>query len=507
MAPGWPAPLEPDDVRAFDGLRPRLAALWRDVFSREDEHYTSVVVPSVTLEAAQLAHRPELLLYEEVLLFLLIRLRNPKARLVYVTSVPLPPSILDYYLQFLSGIPASHAASRLAFFSAHDSSPRSLTEKVLERPRLMARIRAAIPETSRAYLTVLRSTDLERRLAVRLGLPLNAADPEAERLCAKSNLRRLLGDAGIAVPAGFGGLRDEGDLADALATLRRGRPSLRSALVKLDTSFLDEDRMLVDLPEASSRQALLDALRRARVPEDGDAPEHFLERFRREGGVVEEFVEAPCRAEASVQLRINPLGEVFLTSTHDEVRGGPRGLDPCRCVFPAHDEYRRELQELGLRIARLLAARGVVSRLSVELLARRDRPDQPRQWLVSKVNLGVGGSTHPLLAVRFLCGGQLDPDSGLFLSPSGRPKTYWCTDRLQSPAYRQLGPEDVIELLTLGRLNYDPHDEKGALFYLLGGVSMRGRLGMVAIGNSGEEAQAVFARTVAALDAACQPRA
>jgi len=45
--------------------------------------------------------------YEERLLFLLIRLRNPQSRMVYVTSQPVHPLILDYYFQLLAGIPAS----------------------------------------------------------------------------------------------------------------------------------------------------------------------------------------------------------------------------------------------------------------------------------------------------------------------------------------------------------------------------------------------------------------
>ena len=49
--------------------------------------------------------------------------------------------ILDYYFQLLAGIPASHARARLTLLCAYDASPRSLTEKVLERPRLIQRIR------------------------------------------------------------------------------------------------------------------------------------------------------------------------------------------------------------------------------------------------------------------------------------------------------------------------------------------------------------------------------
>ena len=85
---------------------------------REEEPHTSVVVPSLTLDQSELRKLPGASFYEERLLFLLIRLRNPRARMVYVTSQPVHPIILEYYFQFLAGIPASHARSRLTLLCA-----------------------------------------------------------------------------------------------------------------------------------------------------------------------------------------------------------------------------------------------------------------------------------------------------------------------------------------------------------------------------------------------------
>ena len=86
------ADLRPEDeARAYERLKPRLAALWKEVFPRDDEAYTSVIVPSVTVDAEALARHAEALYYEEALLFLLIRLRNPRSRVIYVTSQPLAP--------------------------------------------------------------------------------------------------------------------------------------------------------------------------------------------------------------------------------------------------------------------------------------------------------------------------------------------------------------------------------------------------------------------------------
>ena len=69
-------------------------------------------------------------------------LRLPRTRVIFVTSQPVPSAIVDYYLQLLPGVPREHALRRLTLLSCHDGSARPLTEKILERPRLMARLRA-----------------------------------------------------------------------------------------------------------------------------------------------------------------------------------------------------------------------------------------------------------------------------------------------------------------------------------------------------------------------------
>jgi len=101
------------EAAEFEGLKPRLAEVWDALMMRDEVPHTSVVVPSLTLDQSELTKIAGASFYEERLLFLLIRLRNPRARMVYVTSQPIHPIILEYYLQFLAGIPASHARSRL----------------------------------------------------------------------------------------------------------------------------------------------------------------------------------------------------------------------------------------------------------------------------------------------------------------------------------------------------------------------------------------------------------
>jgi hypothetical protein len=126
----------------------------------------------------------------------------------------------------------------------------------------------------------------------------------------------------------------------------------------------------------------------------------------------------------------------------------------------------------------------------------RDGPDASWHEFAIEINLRMGGTTHPYLALQFLTGGQLDPESGLFLSPRGRPKYYHATDNLRSESYRGLLPEDLMDILTINGLHYTHNSESGVLFHLIGALSQYGKLGMTAIGNSREEVEALYRRTL-----------
>jgi hypothetical protein len=326
--------------------------------------------------ASQLTLEEELAQFERLLL-LLIRLRNPRARVVSVTSQPIHPMILDYLLNLLLGIPASHARARLTMLSAYDASPRSLTEKILERPRLVQRIRAAIPEPACAYLSAFTATPLERKLVVLLGIPLNGADPALAPLGTKSGGRKLFRDAGMPMPHGFEDLGGERDVLDALYHLRRARPGIRRAVIKLNEGFSGEGNATLRYPMAEDRLALGRAFRRVSFVARGERRERYFVKLAGMGGIVEEFIEGGETRSPSAPLRTSPDGEVLPLSTHDQILDDATGQVFLGCRFPAADDYRLAAQEAGVAVGRSLAARGVVSRYGVDFMARRETPGAP----------------------------------------------------------------------------------------------------------------------------------
>src|ERR1041385_5685250 len=103
----------------FDRLQKKLVPLWQSIQAFNQDEQTIVVVPSLTIDFD--CSSSELQAYEERFLFLLLLLRQPRARVIYVTSQAILPSIIDYYLDLLPGVIASHAKRRLYLVAPLDA--------------------------------------------------------------------------------------------------------------------------------------------------------------------------------------------------------------------------------------------------------------------------------------------------------------------------------------------------------------------------------------------------
>ena len=87
-----------------------------------------VVVPSRTIDKWN-EPPAESRALEERLLCLLLMLRDPGLRIVYVTSTPLAPAIIDYYMLLLPRTLRRSARGRLRVVDAGDDSAPPLSEK------------------------------------------------------------------------------------------------------------------------------------------------------------------------------------------------------------------------------------------------------------------------------------------------------------------------------------------------------------------------------------------
>jgi hypothetical protein len=486
----------------FKRLQDNFAPQFEAVFPHDHVAKTVVVVPSLTLDQEILAKIKGHVFYEERMLCMMLLLRMPRTHLVYVTSVPVDPVIVDYYLHLLPGITGYHARQRLTLLSAYDSTPRSLTEKIIERPRLVERIRKSIPEGHMAHLACFNVTEHERTLAVKLGIPIYGCDPDLYYLGSKSRSRELFRECGLRVPKGFENLRDEQDIVDALAALKTDNPALRKAVIKMDDGFSGEGNALFSFHEAPTSNVhswIASSIHTMRCVADDINYEQFIEKFTKMHGIVEEFVEGKIKTSPSVQCRVNPLGKVDVLSTHDQALGGESGQVFLGARFPADPAYSVDIGKMGASVASRLRQHGVLGRFAIDFISVKE--EETWHHYAIEINLRKGGTTHPYLMLQFLTNGEYDAEKGVYVMPNNQTRVYYATDNLKSERYRGLTPHDLIEIAICNDLHYDAATQEGVMFHLIGALSQFGKLGVVCIGRDHRSVDRIYNRTVRVLDA------
>jgi hypothetical protein len=197
-----------------------------------------------------------------------------------------------------------------------------------------------------------------------------------------------------------------------------------------------------------------------------------------------------------VQLRILPGGDPLVLSTHSQVLGGPNCQVYLGCRFPSNPAYRAEIRAAAERVARVLAARGVIGYFGVDFFVVPDG-DRHRVYL-AEINLRVGGTTHPFGMASLVTEGRYDPAGG-HLVAGGRAKSYLATDNLKSASLVGCHPQEVIDRVDRLGLGYDRRRRAGATLHLLGALREYGKMGVTCIGDTEEEARQRYREVVAAL--------
>src|SRR6059058_3124993 len=255
-----------DSQAEFDQLQKKLVPLWKSIERFNQNPQTIVVVPSMSIDA--IGSGALMQAFEERFLFLLLLLRQPRARLIYVTSQTILPNIIDYYLDLLPGVIPSHARPRLFLPSPLDGSVRPLSQKLLERPRLIERIRSLIMDPDRAHLVPFNTTNREKELALQLGIPMYGADPKFFPFGTKSGCRNIFTEENVAHPLGVENLGSKEDLIGAITQMRAKKPAIKQVLAKLNEGVSGEGNAVIDLsglpaPGDSKEKAMLEKRLRA----------------------------------------------------------------------------------------------------------------------------------------------------------------------------------------------------------------------------------------------------
>ncbi len=338
------------------------------------------------------------------------------------------------------------------------------------------------------------TTRAEAELSVLLDVPLYGTHPDLVHLGTKTGSRAVFAAAGVPHPPGCDGVRTAADVCAAVARLLVDDPGARRFVVKLDEGVGGLGNADLRLPDAATPapEGLPDLLR----PEDDAirAP-GFLDLLERDGGVVESGSRAR-RWSAPRPAADGPLGR----SRSHHPRPAPRWPDRAAflgCEFPARDEFIELLTHHGRAVGKELAARGVVGRFGIDFVMVR----RGRRWdaYAIEINLRNGGTTHPALTLLGLTDGTYDEATGQFETGTGR-KFYLASDHVERTEYRQLTPDDVLDLVLASGLSWDADRQTGVALHMVSAVAVAGRVGATAIGNSRAEAHDLYDRLVTLLD-------
>lgn len=501
------------EAERFRELQDQLPLLClNNAESLEQDDQDILVIPSFSIDQRVGQKVQGFLHYEERLLFSLIRLRNPKTRLIYVTSQPLCRMIVDYYLQLLPGIPFSHARNRLLLLTTNDNSFRPLSEKILERPRLVERIRKAL-RPKKSYMICFNSTYLEQELSLQLNIPLLASSPHLNYWGSKSGSREIFEECKIPYPDGSFLMDTVDQLVLEAAKLWERQPTLERIVVKLNEGFSGEGNAVLDLrpilaeidittTTLEDKQYLIEKqLEKLSFQAADETWSSFSSRIPELGAIVEAFIEGEEKRSPSVQGYISPTGQVEILSTHDQILGGLNGQIYLGCRFPADDAYRLRLQEIGLKVGEALAKKGAMERYGVDFVVVQDPITLAWDLEAIEINLRKGGTTHPFMTLKLLTNGKYDYKTGLFLSQQNEEKYYLASDNLQKPQYKGLLSDDLMDIITENQLHFDSRTKTGTVFHLMGALSEFGKLGLTCIGDSWEEAEKIYRRVEEVLDA------
>ena len=493
--------------RLFQDLQDTLPDVWR-LIRQGDPLESVVVVPSMTIERLGPSAGAMNQALEERFLFLLLLLRQPRLRVVYVTSMPIHEHVIEYYLSLLPGVIPSHARARLSLVAVGDSSPRPLVDKLLERPRLLARIASLVPDPARSHLVPYNSTTRERDLSLLLGIPMYAPDPRLYPLGTKTGCRRVFAEAGVDHPFGAEDVHTVDAVVDALLDLRAARPAARWAMVKLDEGVSGSGNALVDLAdlptgqgisgdESGVRALVAERVRAMQLEDERIGIDVYLRSLEERGGIVEERIVGDEVLSPSVQLRVTPLGKLEILSTHDQVLGGPTGQSYLGARFPADPAYATAITREAEKVGRVLADKGVLGRFALDFVVVRHGDDW--QTHAIEINLRRGGTTHPFLTLQFLTDGVYVHEEGRFRTPSGAERHLVATDHLEDEALRGLEVDDLFDLVARAGLHFDQSRQSGVVFHMMSSITECGRVGMTAIGDTPDSAQDVFDRAESAL--------
>ncbi|NXM14736.1 IQCH protein, partial [Ploceus nigricollis] len=535
-----------------------LAANWNRI---RTSRRTIIHIPSLGYSQHIREHIPDLALQQNLQMGRLCDILDANVDVIYICPLALSEELLQYYNKLLglqaavrSGNPEDMADLQDRFKiltpEAINSFPghhMCLATVLKYSPRTMQRLQVLL-QGRVAYMVggVPHLDDLA--VADQLQVPLLGSEPAVAQLYStKSGSKRIFASAGVPTPPGEWDIHSREQLLRALSQLILDNLEVQRWLFKVDaerggdgTAFCDVISHLECYPwiqrerqghspevwsESQARELALVKIsqelpgllaQHVQPVNEKRFPtwEKFLQTFLTQGGVIEAFPSSGSVTNLTVDLLIEPTGEVTLLSSGDQLHAeGP--LRSSGTTIPQRSVDPEVLKALCLKIGEACKSRGVLGYFSVDFVAFTHPQTREQQVWATDLDLCYSDQLALSQLLAYLTDGNLDCGSSILQAPLGAkesksqqvqhegtkppaPSSPWCavaSSQLRHSSLSGISYNLLLHMCKAHGIGFDLQEKQGTVFVLYEDQK-RHSLGMITIGEDLQGVLLTFARNL-----------
>ncbi|XP_060116222.1 IQ domain-containing protein H [Heteronotia binoei] len=521
-----------------------LAANWYRIRTSKR---TVIHIPSLGHAQYVREATPDFAIHQSLQIGRLCEIRDPNVDVIYICPLQLSEELLRYYHKLLglqaavrSGDPEDIAdlqdRFRILTPEAINSFPRrpmALATFLKYSPKTIQRIRNLI-RGKEAYIVggLLNQDDVE--VADMLDVPVLGPNPEVAQLySSKSGSKRVFAAAAVPMPPGQHDIYNRQQMVEVLSQLIVDYLEVKRWIFKVDNDFGGNGTAYCDVtahlkcypwvrkesrrygPEAWRKKwAQEPALAKISQELPGLLAQHaqavnekrfptwgkFLQTFVSQGGIIEAFPPSDSVTNLTVDMLIEPTGEITMVSSGDQIHAdGP--LRSSGSTFPQASVEPGVLNSLCVKIGEACKARGVVGYFSIDFVTFIHPQTMGQQVWAIDLDLRYSDHLASTQVLLYVTNGKLDSRSSRFeIQLAPRKVKFWQVQK-EEPQTASVASRYVVmsssmrhtslsfiyysvflQMCKAHGIGYDIQEQQGTIFTIFEDRN-RHRFGMLTIGE------------------------